>query len=91
MLIPRLAAGVSQAMQIGNEKFDMDSMHVIVQQAFDTVLNGLPYIRAEVGEKSAVERDREALIKRAIDRRDRLMKGRDDVKATPEIKPLPAG
>ena len=73
--MPRLAAGLAQAMQAGNSKFDMDQMHLVVKQAFDGVLNALPYVAGPEGEKSALEKEREGLIKRAKERRDRLTKG----------------
>ena len=93
LLLPRLAAAVAQALQIGNHKFDMDALPTIVQQAYDDVLNGLPYVGGGAsGQKSVLERDREALIKRAKERKKRLLEGREDqTSGPPKLKPIPVG
>ena len=89
LLLPRLAAALAQAMQIGHERFDMDSLSIVVQQAYDSVMTGLPYIGGADGGQSALERERQALIKRAKDRRDRLLEGREErAPEPPKLKPV---
>jgi hypothetical protein len=92
LLLPRLAAALAQAMQIGYPKFDMDALPTVVQQAYDNVLHGLPYVAGPDGEKSVVQRERQALIKRARERRDRLLKGRENQPPEePKLKPVAVG
>jgi hypothetical protein len=92
LFLPRLAGGIAQALQIGNPKFDMDALPQVSQQAYDSVLNGLPYVAGPGGEQSVVERERAGLIKRARERRDRLLEGRADTQPEePKLKPTLVG
>jgi hypothetical protein len=85
LMLPRLAGALANAMQAGHPDFDLDALAMVAGQAKDNVLFGLPYIGGPGGPKSAVARERAELIRRARERRDRLVQNRNSV--LPEKKP----
>jgi len=86
MLMLNTAWALAGALHIAHPEFDLNSRPTILNDLWDKLEEGLPYMAAAVSESgSAVERERQAFVNRFMAMHQRVLK--DAVNENPTPKP----